>query len=100
MVSKLKALWSRWFGGGTAGSDESAAAAVEYKGYRIRPEPYPARGQFPTAGIIEKDFPTGTKEHRFVRAETHASKDDAAAFAIAKGKQIIDQQADRIFEAQ
>jgi hypothetical protein len=37
------------------------------------------------------------KEHRFVRAETHASKDDAATFAIAKGKQIIDEQGDRIF---
>ena len=37
------------------------------------------------------------KEHRFVRAETHPSKDDASAFAIAKGRQIIDEQGERIF---
>ena len=39
------------------------------------------------------------KTHRFIRAETHASKDDAAAFAISKGKQIIDERGDKIFEA-
>jgi hypothetical protein len=37
------------------------------------------------------------KEHRFVRAETHPSKDEAVTFAITKGKQIIDEQGDRIF---
>jgi hypothetical protein len=37
------------------------------------------------------------KEHRFVRAETHPSKGEATVFAIVKGKQIIDEQGDRIF---
>ena len=71
--------------------------AVDYKGYRIRPAPYRANGQFQTAGTIEKDFPDGVKEHRFVRAETHPGRDDAASFAIAKAKQIIDEQGDSIF---
>jgi hypothetical protein len=47
--------------------------------------------------VIEKDFPDGVKAHRFVRAETHPSRDDAVAFSITKAKQIIDQQGDRIF---
>jgi hypothetical protein len=98
MLSKLSAMWTRLVGGqGSAGAEEPAGEAVEYKDYRIRPAPYPANGQYQTAGVIQKDFAEGTKEHRFVRAETHASKDDAAAFAIAKGKQIIDEQGDRIF---
>ncbi len=98
MFSTLKALWNRLAGGRDGPEPEQAPAeAIEYKGYRIRPAPYPAKGQFQTAGVIEKDFETGTKEHRFVRAETHQSKDDAAAFALAKGKQIIDEQGDRIF---
>lgn len=95
MPSIFKDLWTRFTGGGE--TSEPPAEAVEYKGFRIRPAPYPSKGQFQTAGVIEKDFETGLKEHRFIRAETHPSKDDAASFAIAKGKQIIDEQGDRIF---
>ncbi len=98
MASFFKDLWTRFSGEGKSGSShEAPAEAVEYKGFRIRPAPYSSKGQYQTAGIIEKDFPEGMKEHRFVRAETHPSKDDAAAFAIAKGRQIIDEQGDRIF---
>ena len=98
MASILKGLWTRLTGAGEPSQkSEPAAEAVEYKGFRIRPAPYPAKGQFQTAGVIEKDFESGTKEHRFVRAETHPSKDDAASFALAKGKQIIDEQGDSIF---
>jgi hypothetical protein len=98
MASILKDLWNRLSGGGGTGErEEPPAEAVEYKGFRIRPAPYSATGGYQTAGVIEKDFDTGMKEHRFVRAETHPSKDEAATFAIAKGKQIIDEQGDRVF---
>jgi hypothetical protein len=97
MVSILKFLWSRFAGGATV--EEPCLEAVEYKGYRIRPAPYAAPGGFQTCGVIEKDFPDGPKEHRFVRAESHPSRDDAASFAIQKGKQIVDQQGDRLFGA-
>jgi hypothetical protein len=98
MASILKDLWSRLAGGGSAGErEEPVAEAVEYKGFRIRPAPYSAKGGYQTAGMIEKDFETGMKEHRFVRAETHPSKDEAANFAITKGKLIIDEQGDSIF---
>jgi hypothetical protein len=98
MGSIVKGLWKRMFGGESAPAEEPRLAAVEYNGYRIRPAPYAAAsGGYQTAGVIEKDFPEGAKEHRFIRAETHPGRDDAAAFAVAKGKQIIDQQGDRIF---
>lgn len=96
MASFLKDLWAR-FTGEQGGSHEPEAEAVEYKGFRIRPAPYPSKGQFQTAGIIEKDSDAGLREHRFVRAETHASRADAEAFAIVKAKQIIDEQGERIF---
>jgi hypothetical protein len=93
MLNFLKSL----FGGGGGRAAETPAEPVEYKGYRITPAPYAASGGFQTAGTIVKDFPDGAKEHRFVRAETHPSKDDAAAFAVRKGQQIIDEQGDRLF---
>jgi hypothetical protein len=97
MFAKLKSL----FAGLAAGSGTSANAApaetVEYKGYRIKPAPYPNNGVYQTAGTIEKDGPDGVREHRFVRADTHPNRDDAVAFAVSKAKQIIDLQGDRIF---
>jgi hypothetical protein len=98
MFSKLKAAWSRLVGGqATGGAEGPPPPAVEYKGYRIRPTPYRTNGLYQTAGIIEKDTPEGMKEHRFIRADTHHSREDAIAFAISKAKQIIDLQGDRIF---
>jgi hypothetical protein len=94
----VKGILGRLFGGGSSGGEEPAGDAIEYKGYRIRAAPYRADGQFQTAGVIEKDFPDGMKEHRFVRAEKHASKDDAAAFAITKGQQIVDERGDKLFD--
>jgi hypothetical protein len=99
MLSILSTLWRRMSGTGEATARvEEAQPAVEYNGYRIRPTPYAAGGQYQTAGIIEKDFADGTKQYRFVRAETHPSSADAASFAISKGKQIINEQGDRVFE--
>lgn len=96
-MSMLQALWARLTGAGT-GSQEVAAEAVEYKGYRIRSTPYQSGSQYQTAGTIEKDFPSGVKQHRFVRAEAHPSKDEAVEFSLLKARQIIDQQGDRLFE--
>ena len=98
MASFLKAL----FGRREAGADKpepgaAAGPATEYKGYRIRPAPYQADGQYQTAGTIEKDFPDGTKTHRFVRADKHGGKDDAIAFSVSKAQQIIDEQGDGLF---
>ena len=97
MLSKLKAAWSSLTRGGAGNAPGPEVPAVEYNGYRIRPAPYLSNGQYQTAGSIEKDTPEGVKEHRFIRADTYGSRDDAIAFTISKAKQIIDQQGDRIF---
>ncbi len=90
----LRGIWSRLFGGGAAAP---AAEPVDYNGYRIRPAPYPSKGQYQTCGVIEKEVGGERKEHRFVRAETHPSLQAAVAFSIAKAKQLIDEQGDRLF---
>jgi hypothetical protein len=79
------------------GGDEVVAQAVDYHGYRITPAPQRQASGWNTAGVITKTFDDGVKEHRFIRVDTHASKDDAVAFSITKAQQIIDEQGDRIF---
>jgi hypothetical protein len=82
-----------------AGGESAAPAAepVEYNGYRITPAPERQASGWNTAGVIGKEFPDGMKEHKFIRVDTHTSKDDAIAFSITKAQQIIDEQGDRIF---
>ena len=97
----MAGFFSRLFGGGKreeSSTVEAPGDAVEYKGFHIRPAPFRAEGQFQTAGLIEKDFPDGRKEYRFIRAEKHASADQASEFAVSKGRQIIDEQGDRVFD--
>ena len=101
MFAKLKAIFAG-LAGGTGGGEGAGAPAetVEYNGYRIKPAPYRASGgAYQTAGTIEKDGPDGLHTHRFVRADTHQSRDDAIMFSVAKAKQIIDLQGDRIFSS-
>lgn len=80
------------------GREAQEGAAVSYGEYTIIPTPLPQGGQYVTAGIIRKKTAEGVREHRFVRADTHATAADAAEFAVRKGRQIIDQLGDRIFE--
>jgi hypothetical protein len=95
MLSTLKAAWARLAGGPAA--NEAEAPAVEYNGFRIRPNPYRTGGQYQTAGTIEKDGPDGVRQHRFVRADTHPSREVAVEFTVMKARQIIDLQGERMF---
>ena len=60
--------------------------------------PYPEQGQYQVAGVISKQVGGEKREHRFVRADRFATVEEAAEFAIHKGRQIIDQQGDRLFQ--
>lgn len=90
----------RLFGGGaseTSGA-EQVSDPVEHKGFSIRATPFSEAGQFQTCGVITKEIGGEVKEHRFVRADRFAAKDDAVEQALRKGRQIIDEQGERVFE--
>lgn len=89
-------FFSKLFGGGKPAAPVEGEA-VEYKGFRIHPAAQQQGGQWLTAGVIRKDVDGVAKEHRFVRADTHPSAESANAFAVVKGRQIIDEQGERIF---
>jgi hypothetical protein len=90
-------FWKSLFGGGAAESAEKASTPVEYNGYMITAAPYKAEGQYQTAGTITKDVGGVVKEHKFVRADRHASHDDAVEFSLSKARQIVDQSGERMF---
>ena len=92
-------FWKTLFGGAAAPEDKAAESApVEYKGFVIRPAPYKDGDQYQTAGTIEKEVAGARKEHRFIRADRHASHDAAVSFTIDKARQIIDLQGERVFD--
>ena len=98
MAGKLTGFLRGLVGGGGQGAAAASADAVEYKGYAIRPASRKDGSHWLTVGSIAKQFEDGVKEHHFIRADTHPSKDVADDCAVAKAKRIIDEQGDRMFD--
>ena len=53
--------------------------------------------EYQLAGRIEKEIGGELKVHEFVRADRLSSRDEATSFALAKARQIIDEQGDGLF---
>jgi hypothetical protein len=91
-------FWKKLFGGGgdeDAGGVSAAPAGPgeEYKGFTIRYVAMTAGSEFQLSGKIGKDG----KEHTFIRADRFGSRSDAESATLAKGRQIIDEQGDKVF---
>jgi len=96
-MSFLKKL----FGGGGGGEAEGPGApakSIEHDGFTIHATPYKSGGQYQTAGTIEKEVAGVRRSHSFVRADRHASLDEAVDFSLAKGRLIVDQRGDKVFD--
>ncbi|HEY0919261.1 HlyU family transcriptional regulator [Devosia sp.] len=93
-------FWKKLFGSGgddpTVGTG-AGAPEEQYKGYTIRASLLPAGREYQLSGTIEKEVGGVVKRHDFVRADRFASKEDAHNFTLAKGRQIIDEQGDALF---
>ncbi len=92
----------RFFGGGATASEAAAepkeAGRLEHKDFLIIATPYSEGGQYQVCGVISKTINGELKEHRFVRADRCPGVEDAASIALNKGRQIIDEQGDRLFD--
>ena len=86
------------FGLGSKQRDETATAKqAEHKGFIIEARPYKEGGQYQTAGVIRRDVDGVRKEHKFIRADRFTTLDEAVDFCLSKGRQIVDEQGDRLF---
>lgn len=87
----------RLFGGGDS-APPKPVQQVEHGGFVIRATPFQENGQWQTCGVIVQDKDGVVREHRFIRADRFPSQDMAADHSVVKGKQIIDQQGERMFD--
>lgn len=89
----------RLFGGGDGTNAVSKPAGeAEHRGFIIQATPFKADGgQYQTCGLITKEIDGVVKEHKFIRADRFASMDDVVQITLAKGRQIVDEQGERIF---
>jgi hypothetical protein len=89
-------FWSRLFGGKPA-EEPVSGASEEHKGFRITPKPIREGGHWRVAARIEKEVAGVACVHDLVRADTSTSPEDARAMSLAKARQMIDEQGERLF---
>jgi hypothetical protein len=90
-------FWKSLFGS-PAAADPPASDPVEYNGFTLRAAPFKEGDRYQTAGVIAKEVGGVKKEHRFIRADSHASLETAIEFSLAKARQIVDQMGEHLFE--
>lgn len=96
-MSFLKRLFGGASSGSTEPTPEPAGEPVEHGGFLIRATPFKAEGQFQTCGTVSKEVGGVVKEHSFIRADRFSTREDAAAHALRKGRQLVDEQGERMF---
>jgi len=91
---------TRLFGGG-AGAEVGVPKVLgeeEYKGFVIRALEMVAGSEFQLCGEIEKVIDGEVQVKDFIRADKLSSPNQAATVTLAKGRQIIDEQGDTLFD--
>jgi len=93
-------FWKSLFGrlSRAEGAAEKTSPAETYNGFTIRAAPFKSGPNYQVAGIIEKEVAGMRKEHRFIRADSTASYEDAVTFSLTKARQIVDLQGERMFD--
>ena len=93
-------FWKNLFGGGSSTAEPTGDKVLgeeSHKGFLIKAIEMKAGSELQLAGTIEKEVGGELKTYRFVRADRMSSRDDLIVLAIAKGRQIIDEQGEAIF---
>ncbi len=86
-------LLSRLFGGGAKPSPDPEI----YKDFAITPQPARENGGWRLAALIEKEIGGESKSCLLIRADTFQDETAANDASVAKAKQVIDEQGERLF---
>ena len=104
----MASFFSKLFGGGKPQANDdkgpARAEAVTYKDFSIAARPMRDGEQWRLCGVIVKAVSAGEDggegaqmERTFIRADLYPTREEAETFAIRKGRQIIDEQGDKLF---
>ncbi len=91
-------ILSRLFGPRGDRSVPEAPEPVTHEGFRVYAEPAEESGRWRISARIEKEIGGALKTHRLIRADTLESRQAAVDATLAKARQVIDEQGDRIFD--
>lgn len=89
-------ILSRLFGGKGA-ADAAAPQGEDYKGFRVYVAPMKEGREYRLAARIELGEGDAQQTHQMIRADTFQSESAAAEASLAKAKQMIDEQGERLF---
>jgi hypothetical protein len=89
-------LFSKLFGGGSTGGAETPATT--YKDFTITPTPIKESAGLRLSARIEKEIDGAVKSHTLIRADVIQDPKTATEASIAKAKQMIDEQGERLFD--
>ena len=78
--------------GGAGAPQQQVSDPVDYKGFTIEAAPIDEDGKYRTAGYISGELDGEIKRVQFIRADQNADIQAAMDHALAKGRQIIDEQ--------
>ncbi|MBN9437000.1 HlyU family transcriptional regulator [Bosea sp. (in: a-proteobacteria)] len=95
-MSFLKSLFGRKE---ATPAEPVALKTAEHKGFTIHAMPFQEGGQHQLCGVIEKEIDGELKSYRFIRADRFPGAQEAADFALVKGRQLIDEQGEKIFRS-
>lgn len=90
-------FFKKLFGRGGDSRDAAPGPSEDHGGYTITATPYEANGRWQLCGVISKQVNGEKAEHRFIRADTFSSREEAEQMTLLKGRLIIDQSAGRLF---
>jgi hypothetical protein len=97
-MSILKRLFGLGGGSSGGGGAPEAVPVTEHLGFTIRAVPYREGGQWQLCGEIAKEIGGETRIHRFIRADRFTDRDTAVEMTFLKGRLIVEQSGDRIFD--
>jgi hypothetical protein len=93
-------FWKTLFGGSPspkAAMEPEPVAEESYKGFTVKALIMHVGGEYQLAGRIEKEVDGELRVHKFIRADRMSSKEDVVSLSLAKGRQIVDEQGERMF---
>lgn len=90
-------LFRGLFGGGADDNASGKAETEQYEGFTLLASPVKEAHGWRVSGTITRGSGEDVKTHKFDRADTSPSREEAIQITFRKARQIIDERGERVF---